>query len=316
MEDNIDTSKEYRIKELCELLDIKYNKKNPKLSLKKVKYQLEIEQVSKQKFKIIRELSPEEKAEIRLYSDCKRLLETAIYITLSETQEPKCIRGGIKDFFSMFHITNENYKYFTYDRLTDEKAEIIRRLEFGEDYDVSVKNMVLHQFTEDVNPILRRIVLDTFSKMEDESYLILNKHRMFGETIEIINESGEKSITNLKKEATKKEEETYITIKRQLMEREGYNEWSKVPYYTKGNIKNEICKSMGYDYSYYEYEIILNQDGLQRKVERENLPKVLEELNCSISHKLRTSKQGKLKTTEQSVKKDCIDGLITTNKSN
>lgn len=300
-----DKNRTYKIKEMCEMVGVDYNKNHPKDSLKKIKYQYEIQQISKQKFKVIRELSPLEKAEVRLYSDCKRLLETAIYITLSEAREPKKIRGNIKDFFKLFHITNENYRYFTYERMTENKVEIIKKLEFS-DYDVNVVNLLLYQFTEDVNPILRKIVLETFHKMEDESYLILNKYRMFGGKVN----TGDGNSVGTVNQSTPEEDEIYITIRREIMEREGYNEWSKVPYYTRGHTDKEICRRMGYDYSFYEYEIILNQSGLQRKVENENLTKVLTELNYSISHKLENSQQGNLKTTSPNVKKDCIEGLI------
>lgn len=307
----IDTNKEYKIKELCEMLGIPYNKKNPKLSLKKIECQFELEQISKQKYKIVRELSQEEKSEIRLYSDCKKLLETAIYITLSETQEYKNgIRGDIKDFFDKFHITNEYYKYFTYERLTEYKTDIIKKMTFGDDYDIATANLILHQFTEDVNPILRKVVLETFHKMENESYIFLNQYRMFGKVESLINESGERYTVSSKKEATFEDNEEYITIRREIMESMGFNEWDKVPFFTKGHIDKQICRRMGYNYSYYEYEIGLNQSGLKRKVEKENLTQVLTELNQSISHKLETSRQGNLKATKKSVKKDCIDGLI------
>lgn len=307
----IDTNKEYKIKELCEMLGIPYNKKNPKLSLKKVQGKYEIEQVSKQRFKIIRELTPKEKAEIGLYSDCKKLLETAIYITLSETQKTKNgIRKDMKGFFELFNITNENYRYFTYGRLTKEKVDIINKLEFREEYDIGATNLILHQFAEDVNPILRRIVLETFYKMEDESYIFIKKHLMFGWLEIHIDEDGNSKSKHRKKSATESEIEIYMKHKRAIMEERGFNEWSKVPFFMKGELDKIACKKMDFDYSYYEYEIILNQEGLKRKVERENLPKVLEELNYSIGHKLETSNQGNLKSTKLSVKKDCIDGLI------
>lgn len=307
----INTNKEYKIKDMCEILGIPYNKRHPKLSLNKIQSKYELEQISKQRFKLVRELSPKEKAEIGLYSDCKKLLETAIYITLSETQKTKSgIRKDIKGFFELFNITNENYRYFTYDRLTREKVNIISKLEFSEEYDTVTVNLILHQFAEDVNPILRRIVLETFYKMEDESYILIRKHLMFGWTEVYVDEDGNRKPKPRKKEATESEIETYLVHKRTLMEERGFNEWSKVPYFIKNELDKISCRKIGYDYSYYEYEIILNQEGLKRKVERENLPKVLEELNYSIGHKLETSNQGKLKETTLSVKKDCIDGLI------
>ena len=307
----INTEKVYRLKEMCEVLDISYNKKNPKLSLNKIRSMYEIEQISKQKFKIVRELSPKEKAEIGLYSDCKKLLETAIYITLSETEKTKSgIRRDMKGFFELFNIANENYRYFTYNSLTKEKVDIINKIDFSEDLDTGMANIILNQFAEDANPILRRIVLETFYKMEDESYILIRKHLMFGWKEVYIDENDNRRTRPRKKEATETEIETYLAHKRVLMEERGFNEWSKVPYFTKNDIDKIACKKMDFDYSYYEYEIILNQEGLKRKVERENLPNVLEELNYSIGHKLETSNQGNLKSTDKVVKRDCIDGLI------
>lgn len=314
MDNKYDYNRHYTIQELCSLLNIEYNKNHPRLSLNKIKTELELEQISKQKYRIIRELTNEEKAELRHFSNCKQILEPTIYYLLSRTTDNK-IRDNMKGYFERFHITNEYYKYFAYENITEKKIELLEAINFGEE--PVIANMIMNHFVTDTHPIFRRMVLDTFHKMVDESYIILKEHLMFGTEIYIdlgINDNGEKIQKRINKnsEATDIEEQLYATIRREKMEYRHFNEWSKVPYFIKQQIQNEIIHEMGKKYMYYEYEIILNKEGLQRKAESQNLEELFNQLNLAIAEKVIKSNQGELKNTPKVIKEHCTNKLIKT----
>lgn len=306
-----DYNKHYKIRELCDLLGFDYNP-HSKLSLNKIKYELELEQISKQKYRIIRELTAEEKLELKHFSQCKQILEPTIYYLLSKTEGNK-IRDGMKGYFERFHITNKYYKYFAYDNMTEKKYALLESIGFGDE--TGMTNTIFTNFVTDTNPIFRRMVIDTFRKMVDESYIVLKEYLMFGTEKYIdlgLNENGDKieKKINSNKEATEEEEQMFTTIRRDKMEQRNFNEWSRVPYFVKRQIQNEILKEMKKKYMYYEYEIILNKEGLQRKSEEQNLGDLFYQLNIAVESKVKKSKQGELKNMSTPIKEHCIEKLI------
>ena len=313
MDNKYDYNKHYTLRELCYLLKIEYNKKNPKLSLNKIKYELQLEQISKQKYRIVREYSPEEKAELKHYSECKDLLEPTIYYLLSQVETGTGIKDDMKGLFEKFHITNKHYRYFSYDELTDQKYQILESMGIVED--ATEYNMIFNHFVSDVNPILRRIVIDTLNKMVNESYISLNKSKMLV-TIEKTllgydkNERPKYNVQHVKKEMSKDDEIKYTTIRRDYMEKYKYNEWDKVPYPIRCDIESRVISDMGYHYQFTMYEILPNTEGLKRIVECKNLIKPFEELEISVSEKLRKSKAKNLLLTDSDTKDICIDNLI------
>ena len=313
MDNKYDYNKHYTIRDLCELLGIEYNKKNPQLSLNKIKYELQLEQISKQKYRIIKEFSPEEKAELRHYSQCKSLLEPTIYYLLSQVETGTGIKDDMKGLFEKFHITNKHYRYFSYDELTDKKYQILESM--GIVTDATEYNMIFNHFVTDVNPILRRIVLDTLYKMVNESYISLNKSKVLvsieKKFLGYDKEDNPKyDVMHVKKEMDNDDEIKYTTIRRDYMEKYKYNEWDKVPYPIKCDIESRTISDMGYHYQFTLYEILPNTEGLKRIVEYKNLVKPFEELEASVSEKLKKSKSKNLLNTGSEIKDICIDNLI------
>ena len=145
-----------KLKDICYELDIEYNKKNPSRSLRDIRYEYEVEQISKQKFKVIRELEPEEKAVARYYSQCKQQLEPVIYYELSKASGIK-ISKDMKGLFELFHITNSNYKYFSYSNITKKKYMLIEDMDFS--YEPEYTNKILSNFVTDVNSVIRRVAV-------------------------------------------------------------------------------------------------------------------------------------------------------------
>ena len=75
MDNKYDYNKHYKIQELCSLLNIEYNKNHPRLSLNKIKMELELEQISKQKYRIVNVLNLSEKEKykkrnLKVYDKC------------------------------------------------------------------------------------------------------------------------------------------------------------------------------------------------------------------------------------------------------
>lgn len=313
MDNKYDYNKHYKLRELCLLLNIEYNEKNPKLSLNKIKYELQLEQISKQKYRIVREYSMEEKAELQHYSKCKELLEPTIYYLLSQVETGTGIKDDMKGLFERFHITNKHYRYFAYDELTDQKYLTLESM--GIVADATEYNMIFNHFVNDVNPILRRIVLDTLYKMVNESYISLNKSKILVSIDKTLlgydkEDKPRYDVRHNKKEMSKEDEIQYTTIRREYMEKYRYNEWDKVPYPIRCDIESRVVSDMGYHYQFTMYEILPNTEGLKRIVEYKNLIKPFEELEISVSEKLRKSKSKKLLETDNEIKEICIDKLI------
>ena len=138
-----------KLRQLCDGLGIKYNEKNPKLSLNVIKKNYLVEQNGNKKdYSIIRPLTDEEKFDLQKLSDCKKILQDTIYVQLSLIKENK-MRSDIKGFLELFDMVNENYKYFTYDSMNEQKYKLLK------DYiDPKLENATLYDFVNDVHPIL------------------------------------------------------------------------------------------------------------------------------------------------------------------
>ena len=295
-----------KLKDLCEQVNIPYNSKNPTRSLNTIKKEYLIEQNGNKKdYTIIRPLTEQEKTELQKISDCKKILKDTIYVSLSLVKENK-IRSDIKGFLELFNMVNGNYKYFTYDTMTEQKYDLLK------DYtDPKLENSVLHDFVGDVHPILNRLVKETFNDMVDERLIYKKEILMFGYYERYQLEDGYYVETRRKVEANDEQIKEFLEHSRKYMSEKGYNKWSEVPYFTKIDINRKICRDMGISYVYTDYEIILNNDGISNEVEHnKDLKELKDSLNKSTIKKLLRSTQGKLKELTLDEKKDRTDMLI------
>ena len=164
-----------KLRQLCDNLGIRYNEKNPKLSLNAIKKKYLIEQNGNKKdYTIVRPLTEEEKFDLQKLSDCKKILQDTIYVQLSLIKENK-MRSDIKGFLELFNMVNENYKYFTYDSMNEQKYKLLK-----EYIDPKLENATLYDFVNDVHPILNRLVKETFDKLVDERFIYKKEILMFG----------------------------------------------------------------------------------------------------------------------------------------
>ena len=295
-----------KLKELCEQINIPYNSKNPTRSLNAIKKEYLIEQNGNKKdYTIIRPLTEQEKTELQKISDCKKILKDTIYVSLSLVKENK-IRSDIKGFLELFNMVNSNYKYFTYDTMTEQKYDLLK------DYtDPKLENSVLHDFVGDVHPILNRLVKETFNDMVDERLIYKKEILMFGYYERYQLEDGYYVETRRKVEANDEQIKEFLEHSRKYMNESGYEKWSEVPYFKKIEINKKICKDMKIAYVYTEYEIILNNEYIAKEVEKnKDLKKLKDSLNKSTVRKLLKSTQGHLKELSMEDKIDKTNMLI------
>ena len=156
-----------KIKELCEMSGVEYNIKNPKRSLNKLKQLYILEQTGKNDYKIIRNLSEDEQILSRKITKCKELLEKAIIIQLS-LSEDNTIRTDMKGYLELFNIVNNKYRYFAYNKITDYKLKLLENV-----IDPVFENNALCNYVDDVNPILYRMTKDIFKKLQSEMLIFV-----------------------------------------------------------------------------------------------------------------------------------------------
>lgn len=298
-----------KLKDLCEQINIPYNVKNPTRSLNAIKKEYIVEQNgSKKDYSIVRPLTDKEKFDLQKLSDCRKILKDTIYVSLSLVKENK-IRSDIKGFLELFNMVNSNYKYFTYENMTEQKYELLK------DYiDPKLENATLHDFVSDVHPILNKIVKETFDKMVDERLIYKKEILMFGYYERYQMEDGNYVEMRRKIEATEHQIKEFLEYSRKYMDELGYEKWSDVPYFTKAEINRRICKDMNMSYVYTDYEIILNNEGISKEVEHnKDLKELKDSLNKSMINKLLKSTQGGLKELSLEEKIDKTDMLIKKN---
>lgn len=295
------------IKELCEVARIDYNVNHPSYSLNKIKQLYLLEETGKRDYRIVRELTEEERLTGRKLTQCKQLLEDAICVQLS-LSENNTIRADMKGYLELFNIVNSKYRYFAYENMTEHKYKILEGF-----VDPKCENNTLCDYVDDVNPILYRLVKEAFRKLSGEMLLYVKEHLMFAKKYIVPDERGEgNSVEFLRTvEADNDQVENYMRLFKAYALEEGFDSVDKVNNKTKKKIKSRICRELGITYAYTEYELILNREGLKYEVEnRPELARLKDSLNKNVIHKLNMSKQGRLKNYDLEEKEKCTDFLI------
>ena len=294
------------IKELCNVSNIEYNANHPSYSLNKIKQIYLLKEVGKRDYEIVRKLTKEEQITGKKLTQCKKLLEDAICVQLS-LSENNTIRTDMKGYLELFNIVNSKYRYFAYENMTERKYKILEGF-----VDPKYENNTLCDYVDDVNPILYRLVKEVFKKLSGEMLLCVKEHLMFATKYMIPNECGAGSIEFLRTtEADNDQVENYMRLFKSYALEEGFDSVEKVNNKVKKKIKNKICRELGITYAYTEYELILNREGLKYEVEnRPDLLELKDSLNKNVVHKLNMSKQGHLKDYNVEQKEHCSDFLI------
>lgn len=296
-----------KLRELCELCNVEYDKNHSKDCLDKIRKNYLVEKVpNKRDYKLIRELTAEEKADVVKYSKCNEILKDVVYVTLSLSKKYK-IRHNMKDYLKMFNIVNENYGKFTYETITEDKLKLV------EDYDY--KEVIIediHLFVERINPMLNKMIKDIFKKLEAQSLIYVNKYLMFSTKIKFQDEDGCKYELIKTAQATEEQVKNFIEVQRQVMLKYGFDETTKVPFgNVRENISRDICFELGISYYYYDYELILNQDALIDIVEsNEDLKNMKNKLNKEVIVRLLNCEREEIKEFTEETRKEYSDLII------
>lgn len=294
------------IRELCEIAQVDYNNNHPSYSLNKIKQIYLLKEIGKRDYEIVRKLTKEEQITGKKLTQCKQLLEDAICVQLS-LSENNTIRADMKGYLELFNIVNNKYRYFAYENMTEQKYKILEGF-----IDPVYENNTLCNYVDDVNPILYRLVKEVFKKLSGEMLLYVKEHLMFAKKYIIPNESGASSTEYLRTtEATNDQVEEYMRLFRFYAEEMGAHNLDNLSNRTKYKIKAKVCRDLNITYAYTEYEIVLNREGLQSIVEnRPDLKELKDTLNKNVVHKLNMSQQGNLKEYDIEQKEHCSNFLI------
>ena len=294
-----------KLRELCEICNIEYDKKNPKRSLNKVKQQFVIEEIRPYNYEIIRELTKEEQITGHKLTQCKKLLEDSIMVQLS-LSENNSIRADMKGYLELFNIVNNKYRYFAYENMTEQKYKLLEGF-----VDPKFENVTLCNYVDDVNPILYRMVKDIFKKLKSEMLIYIKEYLMFGTKIKISNDDGSIIEYIKTQEATNDQIEKYMQLFRDTARSMGIEDIDNINNRVKQKIKNIACHQLGVTYAYTEYELILNREHLTHEVEsRDELKELKDSLNKNVITKLNNSNHGRLKEYDIDTKHKCTDFLI------
>ena len=290
-----------KIKEMCELVGIEYDVKNPKRSLNKLKQLYIIEQVGKRDYNIIRDLTEDEQIIGKKLTNCRQLLEDVVLSSLNNNT----LRMDMKGFLELFGMVNNKYRYFVYRRMTEEKYKLLEGFE-----DMDMENGVLCDYVEDVNSILYRLVKQVFKKLESDEKILIKEHMLFGKKYRITNEDGSVAEFIRVIQASNTHHEEYIRLFRQYAQEMGYDiENRNMNNKIKKQIENKVCRDMGMTYIYFEYELI-NKFNNNNKIDNQNLSLLREKLNKNIIHKLNLSTEDNLKYYSQRDKEKYSEFLI------
>lgn len=284
-----------KLKELCELNNIEYNTKNPKLSRAKLEQLYVLEQTSKQNYNIIRELTDEEKRDLTTRVKMRDTIKDMICTSLSLVNG-NTLCGSIKEYYELFALVNSNFKWFTYKDNSNKKKEYL------DIHNIDASNDIIYSdFAIEVDNMFRRIVKETFEELQKELLIYVNKHLVF-----VYRKNGYK----LSKVADNDDIEEWLKVCKGILLEYGYDNYDDIPYYDKINIKNKISKELNIEYFYYEYELILNREHIKNNSTKCNNAELKQRVNKMSINKLSKSKQGILKEYDIEMLNDCINTLI------
>ena len=284
-----------KLKQLCEQYNVPYNSKNPARSKAKLEQRVVLHQLSKQQYEVVRELTEEEMRSIRTYIRIKPIIKECICTALANV-DGNTLQGSIKDYYNILAIVNNSYKYFTYSDLNDLKKNYMIN------NNIPLENNILYyEFCKEVDLMFRRIIKECFKELEDELLIRVSKQLTFV-TRDELGYFITRAITdpNIIQD--------FLACGKKYMSEYGYDSWDKIPYLTKGDLREKISRDLGIEYFYDRYDIVINKDFLPQKP----LSDVRAEINKLTTEKISKSQQGVLKEWDDKLIQECINLLIKT----
>ena len=196
-------------------------------------------------------------------------------------------------------IVNKDYHYAKY-----HPKECIEQIDKG-----TVAGLTI--FSRESEPLLKRIIVDVLKDMQRKCLIKVNMIPMFAKKY-INNEDG-KLYTKVWEANKITEIPKLLEAKRLVLKEFNIEYWDDLQYNQFGRAKDIIAEQLGIDYFYYEYELILNKQGLNELI-TENYTELKKALNKHIQSKTKMSKQGNLKFLTDNEKSVYIEHFINTEK--
>lgn len=305
-----DYNKICTIKELCQMTGIDYDKYHSKRSLAEIERKFEVEQITDRKYRLVKELSEDEKIDKWKVTEYKKLFQDVVYTVLSCSEDNSILQSD-DEYMLIFHMVNKNFKMFTQNYLNNKRTKFLS----DHNKDVYFEADAMY-FANEVRKMLKDVLRTTFNKMKDENLIYVKEHIMFGIYKSFTDEKGNTIQYSEPRFATNEEIELLMETETKVLQEnkldDKYESLKDITdYKLKCYLRNQIAFRLGVMYYRADKELILNRYGLNYKVERdENLLELKRHLNKGTINKVLNSTQGKLKEIEKYRRDDLAKLLI------
>lgn len=299
MDNKYDYNKICTIKELCQMTGIKYDKYHSKRSLAEIERIFEVEQITDRKYRLVKELSEDEKIDRWKVTEYKKLFQDVVYTVLSCSEDNSILQSD-DEYMLIFHMVNKNFKMFTQNYLNNKRTKFLS--DHGKD--VYFESDAMY-FANEVRTMLKGVLRTTFDKMKSENLIYIKEHIVFGIYKSFIDEKGNTITYSEPRFATNEEIELLMETETRVLQEnkldDQYESLKEITdYKLKCYLRNQIAFKLGIVYYRTDKELILNRYGLNYKVERDaTLSELKRHLNKGTINKVLNSTQGKLKEIEK-----------------
>ena len=299
MDNKYDYNKICTIKELCQILSLKYDKYHSKRSLIEIERSYEIEQVTDRKYRLVKELSEDEKIDKWKITEYKKLFQDVVYTVLSCSVDNSILQSD-DEYMLIFHMVNKNFKMFTQNYLNNKRTKFLS----DHDKDVYFEADAMY-FADEVRKMLKDVLRTTFNKMKDENLIYIKEHIVFGIYKSFVDEKGNTIPYSEPRFATNEEIELLMETETKVLQEnkldDKYESIKEITdYKLRCYLRTQIAFKLGIVYYRADKELILNRYGLNYKVERDaTLSELKRHLNKGTINKVLNSTQGKLKEIEK-----------------
>lgn len=304
-----------KLREICELCGFEYDGKHSDKALERVRkeYVVEKNMLKRGDYVIVRPLTEEEKLTRKQITQFKPILKDTLYVCLSLSKD-NTIRCNADKFLERLQVVNEYYRLFVYDTYSTKKENFIKeQFNTTDNRIVAMKWSELNIFAKACDPILKKALKDCFREMEKDQYIYIKKHPIGAIKTKVEYDNHKEYPTTVKAELSNEQIETRMKLRVQKMQsiNKNFTNWSKVDFFTRKQIDNEVSKEMGYDYFYDEYEIVINRDVIKDIViNNEKLNELRNSLSQETIKKIFSSQSNDLLELSYFEKKQGINALI------
>lgn len=305
-----DYNKICTIKELCQMTGVDYDKYHSKRSLVEIERKFEVEQITDRKYRLVKELSEDEKIDKWKVTEYKKLFQDVVYTVLSCSEDNSILQSD-DEYMLIFHMVNKNFKMFTQNYLNNKRTKFLS----DHNKDVYFEADAMY-FANEIRKMLKDVLRTTFNKMKDENLIYVKEHIVFGIYKSFTDEKGNTIQYSEPRFATNEEIELLMETETKVLQEnkldDKYESLKDITdYKLKCYLRNQIAFRLGVMYYRADKELILNRYGLNYKVERdENLLELKRHLNKGTINKVLNSTQGKLKEIEKYRRDDLAKLLI------